>query len=30
MVWQEGVKGAGQLAPINETPELPDDHKITL
>jgi len=30
MVWEEGVKGAGQLAPINEAPELPDDHKITL
>ena len=30
MVWEEGVKGAGQLAPINEAPELPDDYKITL
>ncbi len=30
MVWEEGVKGAGQLAPINEVPELPDDYKITL
>ena len=30
MVWAEGVKGAGQLAPINETPELPDDYKIEL
>jgi len=30
MVWEEGVKGAGQLAPVNEVPELPDDHKITL
>jgi len=30
MVWEEGVKGAGQLAPINEKPELPDDYKITL
>jgi hypothetical protein len=30
MVWEEGVKGAGQLAPINEAPELPDDYKIEL
>ena len=30
MVWEEGVKGAGQLAPINEVPELPDDYKIEL
>ena len=30
MIWAEGVKGAGQLAPINETPELPDDYKIEL
>ena len=30
MVWEEGVKGAGQLAPINDVPELPDDYKITL
>jgi len=30
MIWAEGVKGAGQLAPINEKPELPDDYKITL
>jgi len=30
MIWEEGVKGAGQLAPINEKPELPDDFKIEL
>ena len=30
MIWEEGVKGAGQLAPINEAPELPDDFKLEL
>jgi len=30
MVWQEGVKGAGQLNAIEDGPELPDDHKISL
>ena len=30
MIWEEGVKGAGQLAPINEEPELPDDFKLEL
>jgi len=30
MKWAEGVKGAGQLAPVGEEPELPDDHKISL
>ena len=30
MQWADGVKGAGQLAPISEEPELPDDHKISL
>ena len=30
MIWEEGVKGAGQLAPINEKPELPDDFKLEL
>lgn len=30
MQWADGVKGAGQLAPIGEAPELPDDHKISL
>ena len=32
MVWAEGVKGAGQLSPINgeEEPEFSDDHKLSL
>jgi hypothetical protein len=30
MIWEEGVKGAGQLAPVNEKPELPDDFKLEL
>jgi hypothetical protein len=30
MVWEEGVKGAGQLSPVGETPELPDDFKLEL
>jgi hypothetical protein len=30
MQWAEGVKGAGQLNAIEDGPELPDDHKISL
>ena len=30
MVWGDGVKGAGQLAPIDGQDELPDDTMITL
>jgi len=31
MVWEKGVKGAGQLDAVNlEQPELPDDYKIEL
>ena len=30
MQWQKGVKGAGQLNAIEDGPELPDDHKISL
>ena len=30
MQWAEGVKGAGQLAPVGEEPELPDDTMISL
>ena len=32
MTWAEGVKGAGQLSPINgeEEPEFSDDHKLSL
>jgi len=30
MVWAEGVKGAGQLQAVQEKPELPDDHTLSL
>tara|TARA_B100000575_G_C23080114_1_gene622272 strand:+ start:502 stop:1362 length:861 start_codon:yes stop_codon:yes gene_type:complete len=30
MVWKDGVKGAGQLAAVDDRPQLPDDHKISL
>jgi hypothetical protein len=30
MVWGDGVKGAGQLTPIDGQDELPDDTMITL
>jgi hypothetical protein len=30
MVWGDGAKGAGQLAPIDGQDELPDDTMITL
>lgn len=30
MVWAEGVKGAGQLNAVEQEPELPDDHTISL
>lgn len=30
MVWAEGVKGAGQLQAVEEKPELPDDHTLSL
>ena len=30
MIWEEGVQGAGQLSPVGETPELPDDFKLSL
>ena len=30
MVWAEGVKGAGQLQAVQEKPQLPDDHTLSL
>ena len=30
MKWAEGVKGAGQLQAVQEKPELPDDHTLSL
>lgn len=30
MVWAEGVKGAGQLNAVEQEPELPDDHTLSL
>ena len=30
MKWADGVKGAGQLAAVDDRPQLPDDHKISL
>lgn len=30
MKWADGVKGAGQLQAVQEAPELPDDHTLSL
>ena len=30
MKWESGVKGAGQLQAVQEKPELPDDHTLSL